>query len=100
MQKTFNFGKAIELLKSGKKVARKGWNGKDMYLTMVVATCDYAVDSNIEFADIAVPCIKSEYPSYIPTDPYIVMRTAQKTAQPGWLASQADMLAEDWVIVK
>ena len=66
-----NFGEAIALLKQGKYVTRPGWNGKGMYLYLKTITRDYA------------PCI--------------VMRTAQGYHQPGWLASQADMLAEDWI---
>lgn len=70
-----NFGQAIDALKAGKKVRRSGWNGKGMFLSL----CDgeIARDGN-------------------PSDPFIVMWTAQKTWQPGWLASQADMLGEDW----
>jgi len=95
------FGLAIEALKKGSKVARKGWNGKGMYLAMVVAYYDYAMDSVQVFTDIALPDTEfADNPTRkcVPTDPYIVMRTAQGTAQPGWLASQEDMLTEDWLI--
>lgn len=64
-----NFGQAIELVKSGKRVARAGWNGKGMYIYLRRED-DY--------------------------DPCLVMYTAQRTLQPGWLASQADILADDW----
>ena len=76
-----DFGKAIRLLKDGKKVARSGWNGKGMYLYL------------------------KRFPSYndeIVSNFYeycIVMFTADKKHQPGWLASQTDILAEDWVEV-
>lgn len=73
-----NFGEAIRLLKAGGKVARKGWNGKGMYLylyTFVIPARDVILE----------PCI--------------VMLTAQGRHQPGWLASQADMLAEDWEVI-
>lgn len=94
-----DFGEAIRELESGSKIARSGWNGKGMYLVMVVSTYDYASDTNDIFSDIKIPCTKSEYPSCVPTDPYIVMRTANKTAQPGWLPSQSDIFSKDWVIV-
>lgn len=68
------FGEAIEAMKKGKKVARAGWNGKGMYIN-----------------------IRDAHDGY---DPYIVMYTAQGTYQPGWLASQPDMLSEDWEVVK
>ena len=66
------FGEAIEEMKKGKKVARQGWNGKDMYIYIL----------RFEFFE---PCI--------------VMHTAQDREQPGWLASQPDMLSEDWELV-
>ena len=71
-----NFGQAIEMLKSGKKVAREGWNGKNMYL------------------ELQRPDEHSKM-----TLPYIYMRTAQGDFVP-WLASQTDMLSEDWVTVE
>lgn len=70
--KCFSFGLAVEYLKSGLKVSRSGWNGKGMYLYL------------------------EDVPAY---DPYIVMHTAGGTKQPGWLASQADILAEDWQLL-
>lgn len=73
MRKTFGY--AIEALKEGKKVARKGWNGKDIWLMI------QEPDENSKM-----------------TLPYIYMFTAQGNLVP-WLASQADMLSDDWVIV-
>jgi hypothetical protein len=67
-----NFGEAIQLLKSGKKVARQGWNGKNMWLKL------------------QVPDEHSKM-----TLPYIYMYTACGNNVP-WLASQTDVLAEDW----
>jgi len=81
-----NFGKALEALKDGKKVAREGWNGKGMYL----------------FLSPAVGC--QMYKDYTGNDindlqPFIVMKTADGTLVP-WLASQTDMLSEDWMFVE
>ena len=78
-----NFGEAIEALKRGDWVQRAGWNGKNMHI--------YLEDSpSFMFKD---GVYKGQERSY---DPVIVMFTAQGTHQPGWLASQADMLADDW----
>lgn len=66
------FGQAIKALKAGKWVRREGWNGKGMHIYL------------------------DTFEGY---DPCIVLFTAQKRHQPGWLASQADMLAEDWELV-
>ena len=81
-----NFGQAIEALKSDKLVARSGWNGKGMHL--------YLEDSLMFTPGAGM--FKGQTRRY---QPCIVMFTAQGLHQPGWLASQADMLAEDWEIV-
>jgi hypothetical protein len=70
-----NFGKAIELLKAGKRVSRPGWNGRGMWL------------------ELQRPDDKSKM-----TLPYIYMFTADQQLVP-WLASQTDVLAEDWLEV-
>ena len=80
-----NFGKALEELKQGKKVARKGWNGKGMYLFL----------ANGE--DLSRCLFKEGEPK---CQDSICMYTAQGTICVGWLASQADMLSEDWDVVK
>ena len=80
--KVMTFGQAIEAMKAGKKVARSGWNGKNMYIYIVEKFTDVSVDR----------------PTVV-YDSYIMMRTAQGSYVP-WLASQTDVLAEDWVIVE
>ena len=98
-----NFGLAIEALKAGKKIARDGWNGKGMYIAMVVPCVDYAADTCAVFADIVKESTHGgdTLPiKYVETDAYLVMRTAQGTIQPGWLASQADILSDDWLIIE
>lgn len=73
------FGLAIEALKKGLHVARAGWNGKGMWLCYIHP--GNAMHKGFDMQ----PCIS--------------MKTADSKMQPGWLASQADMLAEDWAIV-
>lgn len=95
-----NFGKALEALKQGKKIARKGWNGKGMYLYLVSGR---TVDKQN---------LRNEASQILPLDEgamhrtdvanflsHIDMRTASGDICVGWLASQTDMLAEDWVLV-
>lgn len=79
---TFDFGTAIQKLKAGGKVARSGWNGKGMHLYLTCAMPLSAPGDGASAVVIGEPCV--------------VMFTAQGKYQPGWLASQADMLAEDW----
>ena len=84
LENRLTFGGALEELKAGKKVARNGWNGKGMYL--------YLADGKLLTQEIG----DGSYPF---TDS-IVMKTADNRYCIGWLASQTDMLAEDWCIVK
>lgn len=81
------FGLAIEVLKMGKKVARTGWNGKGMWITLsctgskMVKAEDIWAPHNREFA--------LANGGEVQVDPYFTMKTAQGTIQSGWLASQA-----------
>lgn len=77
---TFSFGDAIKYLKRGLKVSRKGWNGKGMYLFLADGEDLTSCLSEGDFE-----CASS-----------VCMKTAQNTICVGWLASQADMLSEDW----
>jgi len=95
-----NFGQAIEALKNGSKVTRDGWNGKGMWLVLMPELQLPAFSSQEAGAkvnDRTANHIGKDTP--LDCRPYIVMWTAQKQWQPGWLASQADMLADDWMIV-
>ena len=85
---TFSFGEAIKYLKRGMKVARKGWNGKKQYIQLAtgisykiaggeVVNCDHDAIGNMAVAFVGTSGV-----------------------QMGWLASQADMLAEDWVFAE
>ena len=81
------FGLAIEAAKNGKRIARKGWNGKNQYVEL--ATCISYTSAagetvNAEHAAIGNRCL-----AFVGTS----------GVQMGWLASQADILADDWMIV-
>ena len=87
------FGLAIEAMKKGKKVARKGWNGKGMFI--------YYVPENIYPANgNKFGTMKGIFENdLVPYGAYIAMKTAQNNVVP-WLASQTDVLADDWEIVE
>ena len=89
-QENLDFGEAIKALKAGKKVQRKGWNGKGMFL-FLVAGSTFKVDR---------PPLMGIYPkgTEVQYCPHIDMKTADDKVVP-WLASQTDVLAEDWEIV-
>ena len=80
-----DFGAAVAALKSGQRVARAGWNGKAMWLRLVQADAGLYPDA-------------SEQPTY-PCRAYLEMKDATDHLVP-WLASQTDVLAEDWSIVE
>jgi hypothetical protein len=75
MDLMFGIGEAIKNLQDGKRIARSGWNGKNMYL------------------ELQIPDTNSKM-----TLPYVYMKTADNQLVP-WLCSQTDLLAVDWVIV-
>ena len=89
-QTEFSFGCAVELLKQGQRVARKGWNGKGMFLLLIAG------------ASVTEPingCCGNPQEVGLPVLDAIYMKTADNKLVP-WLASQTDVLSEDWVIHK
>ena len=91
MYVSMTFGGAIEALKDGHKVARSGWNGRGMHLVLLRGkSLHNAITEN--YGD----GIPEHTPEVLDT---IAMYTAQKQLVVGWLASQTDMLADDWYIV-
>jgi hypothetical protein len=87
-----NFGEAIEALKAGRKVARAGWNGKGMWLVLVPAS-----QPTLREGSVYHEALSGAGTCHI--NAHIDMFTATGDMQPGWLASQSDMLAEDWSTV-
>lgn len=94
------FGLAIEAAKLGKKIARKGWNGKNQWVVLMPALSLPPYSSQKPGAKVNDRTAKHIGPD-TPLDsrPYFAMWNAQGQWQPGWTATQSDMLAEDWEIV-
>lgn len=89
----FDFGMALEALKRGKAVARNGWNGKGMFLTLQNG-------SEVEGNNMRNEPAKKYYGDCkAKICPHIDMKAADGSYVVGWLASQTDMLAEDWDII-
>lgn len=86
----FSFSSALMLIKDGRKVARAGWNGKGMFLFLV----------NGSTFKVNRPPLLGIYPegTEIQYHAHIDMKTAQGDVVP-WVASQSDLLAEDWQVV-
>lgn len=92
---TFDFGAAVEALKQGARVAREGWNGKGMFLSLVKGRdTDYHVNSEVFGTGN-----DGNSQNQLPVLDAIYMKTADNKLVP-WLASQTDVLAEDWQIVE
>lgn len=87
----WSFGQAIEAMKLGFAVRRTGWNGKGMFIYYVQAN-EYPATSPVAKAHWGQDAV-------VPYGAYIAMKTAQENVVP-WLASQTDMLAEDWEIAE
>lgn len=87
-EKTFSFGDAIEHMKNGKKVARLGWNGKKQYIQLATGISYKTADGEIVNCDH--DAIGNKAIAFVGTS----------GVQIGWLASQADMLADDWVFAE
>lgn len=93
-----DFGKALSFLKRGCRVARQGWNGKGMFLFLLPA------GDGIPTRVIHDPALRAVIESELGGDTFdalgsIRMFTADKKILTGWLASQTDMLSEDWEIL-
>ena len=84
-----DFGTALKMLKAGERVLRRGWNGKGMWLALVTGD-----DWKLNFR--GPPWLKGCGDLGHTMLPWIAMRTVQGGLVP-WLASQTDILAEDWI---
>lgn len=91
--KTMQFGEAIRMLKQGKRVARLGWNDKNMSVAYQKGYPD-GIPCNKQTAD----CWGLKEGDLFKCRPYLQMQCADGTFQM-WLASQSDILADDWYVV-
>ncbi len=88
---------ALKCLKEGSRIRRQGWNGKGMWLTLspgnaAVPAQNFWAPNNAAFA-------KSQHTGCAAVLPYITMKTADDKIVP-WVASQTDLLAEDWEVMR
>ena len=93
------FGEALEHVKRGGRVQRAGWNGKNMFIFLNQGSVHIADDKDIPALIEGVPRALFELRGHRGTTtrlPNINMRSASGATVTGWLASQTDMLAEDW----
>lgn len=82
-----DFGEVIRLIKRGKKATRKGWNGVGQYIELA---------TNVSYLNSDHKIINQYHESY---GNAVIVFNGTSGSQVGWLASQSDMLSEDWVIL-
>ena len=105
--KKMNFGQAIEAVKNGKLAAREGWNGKGMFIFMR-PQCELDADTVVNKVQSLPESVKkwvAENHGDSPDDKikfsrYLCLKAADDTIVNGWLASQTDMLSEDWTVIE
>lgn len=83
------FSFAIKQVKNGKKITRKGWNGKSQFITLC---------TNFSYLDTSTHTLVNPNHDNIGNEALVFHGTSGE--QVGWLASQADMLADDWEILE
>ena len=101
LMSTITFGAAIEAAKQGKAIARSGWNGKNMYVWM--AKGNYASDTEapkVISSGVNLGLFEVGDKGTVTRMPNLNMKAADGSTVTGWLASQTDILAEDWQILE
>lgn len=97
------FGQAIEQMKQGKKLTRRGWNGKGMYVYLVDGR-RIPVDTWVDRTGAQAPTEEERQNGYVEILPHIDMYTVNREGRRarlcGWLASQTDMISDDWEVVE
>lgn len=97
-----NFGQAIEAAKQGYRIARAGWNGKGMFVFQRpedILDIDMVVNRVKSLPESVKEHFRFSPQSVVRFTAYLCMFAADKSIVNGWLASQTDMLAEDWAIL-
>lgn len=84
-----DFGEALEAVKNGHAISRTGWNGRGQFVYLISAH-DLQVGLKYGYG---------EYEGEPMFTDVLAIRTTNNRIQVGWLASQSDMLADDWKIV-
>lgn len=88
-ENSMDFGYALDQLRAGKAVYRSGWNAGGQYVYLVPAA-EYPAQTDVA---------KAEFGDKVPYGQYLAIKTVQHNVVP-WLASQTDLLAEDWHVVE
>lgn len=90
------FSEALTRVKDGKKIARKNWNAANQFVYYIPAA-EYPAQTDVARDTFNTP--DNSDPVMVPYTAYLAIKTVQGTVAP-WVASQTDILAEDWEVVK
>ncbi len=94
-------GWAVDQMRQGLKVRRAGWNAKGMYIVLMPSLNLQAFSSPFQDPKVNARTAKHVGDSTsLEVQPYIAMMAVEGKWQPGWVCSQADLLARDWEVVK
>lgn len=98
MTHKLNFGQALEALKKGHCIARAGWNGKGMFVSLNKGSSEFLSPTRTETIEgVSETLFDLGSTGTITRLPNLNMRAATGSTVTGWLASQTDLLAEDWI---
>ena len=95
MAKNFGFDAALLFMKDGEKVRRAGWNGKGMWICLGAGQEDLPAE---KFWNKHTNAFAAANGGTADVLPYFIMKTADNKILMGWLASQSDMVADDWEV--
>lgn len=101
METNLKFGQALEAVKQGKAISRENWNGKNMCVYLNNGSHDFGNDelASNKIEGIRVGLFQGGDTGTVTRLPNLNMKTATGSTVTGWLASQTDLLAEDWCIL-
>jgi len=100
LRQSFNFSKALIFACEGKKIARLGWNGKGQWVVVMPPLYlppHSSQEPGAKVNDRTAKHIGVDTP--LDSQPYFALFNAQGKWQPGWLPSQGDLFASDWIVV-
>jgi hypothetical protein len=99
--KNLSFGEALDALKKGYRIAREGWNGKGMFVFLNKGSHagEHSGDNKIDGISNSPEMFELGDIGTSTRLPNINMRAASGATVTGWLASQTDLLADDWIIL-
>lgn len=98
MQFGASFSDALQAVKEGKRISREGWNGKNMFVYLNKGSVENRESENFLVEGIKANLFEASDNGTVTRLPNLNMHSASGSTVTGWLASQTDLLAEDWCI--